>query len=74
MQELHVSLMAAVPNQGWMEVHSFPIDQYTTSPLVVDPETGRAQAPSTPGTGVTFDWDQLRPHLYSAAGNESSKL
>ena len=27
MQELHVSLLAAVINQGWMECHSFPIDQ-----------------------------------------------
>ena len=75
MQELHVSLMAAVPNQGWMEIHSFPIDQYTTRPLIVDPATGRAQAPSMPGTGVTFDWEKLQPYLDSAAGGgESSKL
>ena len=52
MQELHVSLMSAMPNSGWMEVHSFPIDQYTTRPLRIDPETGRALAPDTPGTGV----------------------
>ena len=62
MQELHVSLMSAMPNAGWMEVHSFPIDKYTTRPLVVDPTTGRAVAPDTPGSGVIFDWEKLKPY------------
>jgi L-alanine-DL-glutamate epimerase-like enolase superfamily enzyme len=59
MQDLHVGLMAGQPNAGWLEVHSFPIDSYTTRPLVVQEHL--AVASDDPGTGVTFDWPKLEP-------------
>lgn len=59
-QELHVSLLAAQESSGWLEVHSFPVDEYTKRPLVV--EDNMAIAPDTAGIGVEFDWEALTEH------------
>ena len=58
MQELHVSLLSGQTNPGWIEVHSFPIDEYTKRPLVV--EDHLAVASDEPGTGVRFEWELMR--------------
>ena len=58
MQELHVSLVSAQQDGGWLESHSFPIDEYTTRPLIL--ENHQAIAPQTPGIGVNFNWQKLQ--------------
>ena len=61
MQELHVSLVSGQTSKSWIEVHSFPIDQYTLQPLQIS--DGFALAPETPGIGVEFDWNKLEEVL-----------
>ncbi len=57
MHELHVSLVASQSRGSWIEIHSFPIDKYTTRPLQLS--NGYAVAPDIPGIGVEFDWAKL---------------
>ncbi len=57
MQELNVSLVSGRENPGWIELHSFPIEDYTHQRVRI--EGARALAPQTPGTGVSFDWEKL---------------
>lgn len=57
MHEMHVSLLAGVPNPGYLEVHSFPIDQYMLHPFQFS--NGTARPPDVIGHGVVFDQNKL---------------
>jgi L-alanine-DL-glutamate epimerase-like enolase superfamily enzyme len=55
--DIHVSLLAAVPNASYLELHGFGLERFLKHPLkLVD---GEAAAPQWPGHGVEFDWEKL---------------
>jgi len=55
--DLHVQLLAAVPNASYLEAHGFGLERYLRHPMkIVD---GFTTAPDRPGHGVEFDWDAL---------------
>ena len=55
--DLHVHLLAAVPNASYLEAHGFGLDRFIAHPLVI--EEGEAIAPERPGHGVELDWKGL---------------
>lgn len=55
--DLHVHLLAAVPNASYLEVHGFGLEAFMAEPLTVS--AGCAAAPDRPGHGVSFDWQGL---------------
>ena len=58
--ELHVHLLAAVPNASFLEVHGFGLERFMDNPPVV--KDGLTQPPERTGHGVLFDWDRLEQH------------
>jgi L-alanine-DL-glutamate epimerase-like enolase superfamily enzyme len=58
--DLHVHLLAAVPNASFLEAHGFGLEQFLEEPLAI--EEGYATAPDRHGHGVEFNWDQLAHH------------
>lgn len=58
--DLHVHLLAAVPNASFLEAHGFGLERFIAHPMeIVD---GLATAPERPGHGVEFDWAGLEAH------------
>ncbi len=55
--DLHVHLLAAVPNNSFLEYHGFGLDPYMEHPLEI--AEGLATAPERPGHGIAFDWAGL---------------
>lgn len=55
--DLHVHLLAAVPNRSFLEVHGFGLERFMAEPLRL--EKGMAVAPERPGHGIDLDWAAL---------------
>lgn len=55
--DVHVHLLAAVPNGAYLEVHGFGLDRFIAQPLQM--RDGMAIAPDRPGHGIEFDWQAL---------------
>jgi L-alanine-DL-glutamate epimerase-like enolase superfamily enzyme len=57
--DLHLHLLAAVPNASYLEVHGFGLERFMAEPLRI--ADGKATAPERPGHGVELDWQGLEP-------------
>lgn len=55
--DLHVHLLAAVPNASYLEWHGFGLDAFIEKPLSIS--AGAVSAPDRPGHGVVLDWAGL---------------
>ncbi len=55
--DLHLHLLAAIPNASYLEVHGFGLERFLAHPLEL--RDGEAVAPERPGHGVEFDWTAL---------------
>jgi L-alanine-DL-glutamate epimerase-like enolase superfamily enzyme len=59
--DLHVHLLAAVPNASFLEVHGFGLEKYIRHPMQI--KDGVTHAPERPGHGIEFDWEALKSLL-----------
>ena len=55
--ELHLHLLAAIPNASLLEVHSFGLERFITNPPAL--KDGIMKASDAPGHGVQFAWEGL---------------
>lgn len=58
--DLHVHLLAAIPNASYLEAHGFGLEKFIIHPMIVS--EGVVIAPERPGHGVEFDWEDLEAH------------
>lgn len=72
-QEMHVSLLAAIPNASLLEIHAFRLDEFLVHQLeIVD---GYAYASDRPGHGVEIDWERIeRCRVGKAAVNTPHRV
>ncbi len=64
--DIHVHLLAAVPNSSFLEVHRFGLDEFLSQPLVL--RDGCVIPPGEPGLGLNFKWDALKEYAANRAG------
>ncbi|MFP4430531.1 MAG: mandelate racemase/muconate lactonizing enzyme family protein [Spirochaetaceae bacterium] len=58
--EIHLQLLAAIPNKSFVECHGFGLERYMKNPpQMID---GVMRAGELPGHGVDFDWAKLEEH------------
>ena len=58
--DIHVHLLATVPNATYMEIHGFGLERFIQEPLRF--ERGEALVPERPGHGVDFLWERLEAY------------
>jgi L-alanine-DL-glutamate epimerase-like enolase superfamily enzyme len=58
--DLHVHLLAAIPNASYLELHGFGLERFMEASLSV--QDGRTLPPDRPGHGVQFVWESLQPY------------
>jgi L-alanine-DL-glutamate epimerase-like enolase superfamily enzyme len=58
--DIHVHLLAAVPNRSYLEAHGFGLERFIAEPMRI--VEGFATAPERPGHGVELDWTALERH------------
>ena len=58
--ELHLHLLAAIPNASFLEVHSFGLERFIKNPPKLN--DGIMTAADEPGHGVQFEWARLQAY------------
>ena len=58
--DLHVHLLASVPNASFLEVHGFGLERFMPEPLTL--QDGHMLPPNRPGHGVALDEEALAPY------------
>ena len=61
--DIHVHLLAAVPNADYLEVHGFGLERFIEEPLQMN--NGLALAPDRPGHGVVLDFGGLETYRHT---------
>ena len=66
--DIHVHLLAAVPNSSLLEVHRFGLERFLKRPLHL--RDGCAVPPEEPGLGLDFTWEALASHEVTGRAGE----